>query len=130
MVSGRVGIIIIGIGLIGIILLAPRKVLSPEKVSTVVGGFTGGEPTLVSPKPISVKGVMITEPAQTITNVSPTIAQPPAIPITQTTQQELVFIETGGGEGFLTTKNGGGFQADLEASGKTLEEFIRSFQPI
>jgi len=103
LVSSKVGVLIIGIGIIAVILLAPREILSPERVKRFAETFkrpeqqvtnglptngvtnglpTNGVTTMVSPKPVSTK---LQAPITTkITFVPPTIDQKPAIPISQT----------------------------------------------
>jgi len=106
LVSSKVGVLIIGIGIIAVILLAPREILSPERVmrfaetfkrpeQQVSNGTTNGLPmpttkltngvttTLVSPKPVSTK---LQAPISTTIefDIVPSIDQKPAIPFKQT----------------------------------------------
>jgi len=98
MVSGKVGIILIGIGIIAVVLLTPRKVISPEKVSGFVGSFS-----LVSPKPtvqtvetVQVAGLQVTaKPEQiaggdisTIIGIRDPIQPRPEIGITEIIKTE------------------------------------------
>ena len=60
MVSSKVGILVIGIGILAVIFLAPRGVLTPQKVTCFVGSFglltaQAESPTMVSPKPVYAK---------------------------------------------------------------------------
>jgi len=86
LVSGKVGVLIIGIGLILAVVLAPRGVLTPQKVTGFVGSFglpkaqaetiTNGLPTngvtttMISPKPVSEK--LTTQITTTIPTQTPT----------------------------------------------------------
>jgi len=114
LVSSKVGILVIGIGIIAVILLAPREILTPERVmrfaeklkrpeQTVTNGTTNGLPTngvttMVSPKPVSEK--LTTQITTTIPTQTPTIIQPKAIPIptpidpTVTTPEERALVES------------------------------------
>jgi len=109
LVSGKVGVLIIGIGLLAVILLAPREILTPQKVSGFVGTFkatdtisprttNGITTTMISPKPVSEK--LTTQITTTIPTQTPTIIQPKAFPIptpidpTVTTPEERALVES------------------------------------
>jgi len=83
LVSGKVGVLIIGIGIILAVLVAPRGVLTPQKVTGFVGSFglptaQAETPTMVSPKPVSEK--LTTQITTTIPTQTPVLARPPPIP--------------------------------------------------
>jgi len=80
MVSGKVGVILIGIGIITVVLLTPRGIISPEKVSGFVGTF-GLQPAqaMISPKP-----------TQVFTKPQLPLIQESQIPITVTAKPEQI----------------------------------------
>jgi len=142
MVSGAFGVAIIGIGIIVALVLLPRQILSPEKLMGTIGGFVGAEPILQTPREtITPMGIQLISPKPKTQIISTKEFQRPVI-----VQEQMISpkpAQISGGSIFVKTeKNGflqsidpvtgerGGFQAELEKSGLTLEQFIRRFQPI
>jgi len=129
MVNGKIGVILIGIAIIAVIILTPRKLFTKERAQGFVGTF-GLQPaqaeiqktldlTKATPKEIFF------EVGRRTGNI-PMVSPKP--------KRQTVFVKTEK-NGFLqsfdpVTGERGGFQAELEKSGLTLKEFIRRFQPI
>jgi len=134
MVSGKVGIIFIGIAIIAVIILTPREFFTKERAQGFVGTF-GLQPaqaeiqktldlTKATPKEIFFE---VGRRTGNIPIVSP---KPTKIKIFNGFQKQPIVQEISISPKPKQITGANGFGAEAERLGLTTREFIESFQPI